>query len=585
MKLIFRYLGRYRKAVILAVFIKLLASLAELTIPYIFEHIVDDVVPSGELLPVIGWGLAMFAAAIICRTLNVTANRKAVDNAHRMSYEVRQELFKKTSNLTGAQFDSFGLPSLISRMTSDSYNVQSAVQQFQTLCVRAPMLLIGGVIVTLIMDAHLALILLVMLPFLIAVILFVSSRGIPLYKKVQAKLDTIVRVMRENITGIRVVKALSKEDYEMRRFAAANDDMTKSDIKAATIMAVPGPFMQLCLNTGLTLVVLVGAGRVNDGLMKPGVILAFLTYFNMISMGVMGLSRIFMTMSKASASADRIDAVLQTETDEDILPEEQGLKPSGDGFIRFEHVDFSYGEGSGDSAGFAGGQREKALEDISFAVNKGESLGIIGPTGCGKSTIVSLLMHFYDASSGGVFVDGRDVRTYEKDELRRRFGAAFQNDMIFQDTLRENIDFGRRLTEEALKKAAADAQAAEYIDSLPEGLDYMAAIKGMNLSGGQKQRLMVARALAADPEILILDDASSALDYKTDAAMRKAVTEHHADSTLIMIAQRVSSVMNMTRILVLDNGRCIGYGTHEELLRSCPAYREIYEIQMGAIAG
>ncbi len=585
MKLIFRSLGRYRKAVLLAVFIKLLGTLSELTIPYIFEHVVDNVVPSGRLSPVILWGLAMFGAAVICRQLNVTANRKAVDNAHRMSYEIRQKLFIKTSNLNGAQFDSFGLPSLISRMTSDSYNVQSAVQQFQTLCVRAPMMLIGGVIVTLVMDAHLALILVIMLPFLIAVILFVSSRGIPLYKKVQAKLDTIVRVMRENITGIRVVKALSKEDYEMRRFAAANDDMTKSDIKAATIMAVPGPFMQLCLNTGLTLVVLIGAGRVNEGLMKPGVILAFLTYFNMISMGVMGLSRIFMTMSKASASADRIDAVLQMETDEDILPEEQGLKPSGDEFIRFEHVDFSYGEEGGDSAGFAGGKREKALEDISFAVKKGESLGIIGPTGCGKSTIVSLLMHFYDATSGGVFVDGRDVRTYEKDALRRRFGAAFQNDMIFQDTLRENIDFGRGLTEDALRKAAADAQASEYIESLPEGLDYLAAIKGMNLSGGQKQRLMVARALAADPEILILDDASSALDYRTDAAMRKAVAEHHSGSTLIMIAQRVSSVMNMKQILVLDNGRCIGCGTHEELLRSCPAYREIYEIQMGAIAG
>ena len=586
MKLIFRYLGRYRKAVALAVFIKLLGTLSELTIPYIFEHIVDDVVPAGELPPVILWGLAMFAAAIICRTLNVTANRKAVDNAHRISYEVRQELFKKTSNLTGAQFDAFGLPSLISRMTSDSYNVQSAVQQFQTLCVRAPMMLIGGVIVTLVMDRHLALILVIMLPFLIAVILFVSSRGIPLYKKVQAKLDTIVRVMRENITGIRVVKALSKEDYEMRRFAAANDDMTKSDIKAATIMAIPGPFMQLCLNTGLTLVVLIGAGRVNDGLMKPGVILAFLTYFNMISMGVMGLSRIFMTMSKASASADRIDAVLQTPEGGDVLPEEEGLLASGDEFIRFENVDFSYGgEGSSDSTGFLGGRREKALENISFAVKKGESLGIIGPTGCGKTTIIALLMHFYSATAGGVFVDGRDVRTYDKDELRRKFGAAFQNDMIFQDTLRENIDFGRGLPEEALRKAAKDAQASEYIDSLPEGLDYMAAIKGMNLSGGQKQRLMVARALAADPEILILDDASSALDYKTDAAMRKAITENHADSTLIMIAQRVSSVMNMTRILVLDNGKCIGYGTHEELLRSCPAYREIYEIQMGAIAG
>ncbi|MBQ6196145.1 MAG: ABC transporter ATP-binding protein [Lachnospiraceae bacterium] len=585
MKLIFRYLGRYKAAVALAIFIKLLGTLSELTIPYIFEHIVDDVVPSGDLPQVILWGLAMFAAAIIFRQLNVIANRKAVDNAHRISYELRQALFAKTANLSGAQFDAFGLPSLISRMTSDSYNVQSAVQQFQTLCVRAPIMLFGGVIVSLIMDAPLAMILVVMLPFLIAIILFVSSRGIPLYKTVQGKLDTIVRVMRENITGIRVVKALSKEDYEKRRFASANDDMTRSDIKASSIMAIPGPFMQLCLNTGLTLVVLIGAGRVNNGLMKPGVILAFLTYFNMIAMGVMGLNRIFMSLSKASASADRIDAVLQTETDDDILPEAQGLVPSGDEFIRFEHVSFSYGEDSGEREGFHGEAREKALEDISFAIRRGESLGIIGPTGCGKSTIVNLLMHFYDAGSGGVFVDGKDVRTYEKDALRRRFGAAFQNDMIFQDTLRENVDFGRALSETALRQAVEDAMAAEFVDSLPEGLDFQAAIKGANLSGGQKQRLMVARALAADPEILILDDASSALDYKTDAAMRKAIAENHTGSTLIMIAQRVSSVMGMTKILVMDNGRCIGYGSHEELLRSCPAYREIYEIQMGWAAG
>ena len=583
MKLIFRSMGRYGKTIFLAVALKLLGTLAELSIPYILEHIIDNVVPLGQLKPVILWGCLMFAAAIVTRMLNVTANRWAIENAHRVSYDVRQALFRKIAYLSGNQFDAFGLPSLISRMTSDSYNVQSAVQQFQTLCVRAPIMLIGGVLMTLLMDAALALILVIMLPVLIALILFVSSRGIPLYKKVQAKLDTIVRIMRENITGIRVVKALSKEDYEKRRFAAANDDMTKSDITAATIMAIPGPVMQLCLNTGLTLVVLIGAGRVNNGLMKPGVILAFLTYFNMIAMGVMGVSRIFMTMSKASASADRIDAVLQMDTEENILSEAQGLKPSGDEFIRFEHVDFSYGEGSEDAADFHGGSREKALSDISFSIRRGESLGIIGPTGCGKSTIVSLLMHFYDATSGGVFVDGRDVRTYEKDALRRKFGAAFQNDIIFKDSLRENIDFGRGLSEEALRRAARDAQAAEYIESLPEGLDFQAAIKGMNLSGGQKQRLMVARALAADPEILILDDASSALDYRTDAAMRKAVMENHGDSTLIMIAQRVSSVMNMSRILVLDNGRMIGLGTHEELLRSCPAYREIYEIQMGAI--
>ena len=585
MKLIFRYLGQYKRTVLLAVFIKLMASFCELALPYIFEHIVDNVVPSGDLFLVIVWGLGMFAAAIICRTLNVTANRRAVDNAHHISYDVRQALFRKTSNLTGSQFDAFGLPSLISRMTSDSYNVQSAVQQFQTLCVRAPMMLLGGVIVSLTMDVHLAMILVVMLPVLIAVILFVSSRGIPLYKTVQGKLDNIVRIMRENITGIRVVKALSKEEYEKRRFAVANEEMTRSDIKAATIMAIPSPLMQMCLNGGLTLVVLIGAGRVNDGLMKPGVILAFLTYFNMITMGVMGLSRIFMTMSKASASADRIDAVLQTDTTQSILSGEEALTPQGDEFIRFEHVDFSYGEDSGDAEGFHGESREKALNDISFAIRKGESLGIIGPTGCGKTTIINLLMHFYDATAGGVFVDGKDVRCYEKDELRRRFGAAFQNDMIFKDTLRENIDFGRGLSEAILRQAVRDAMAAEFVDSLAEGLDYEASIKGANLSGGQKQRILVARALAASPEILILDDASSALDYKTDAAMRKAIRQHHADSTLIMIAQRVSSVMNMDKILVLDNGNCIGYGTHEELLDACPAYRETYEIQMGAIAG
>ncbi|MBO4873203.1 MAG: ABC transporter ATP-binding protein [Lachnospiraceae bacterium] len=585
MKLIFRYLGKYKKPVALAIFIKLAAAFFELSLPYIFEHIVDDVVPTKDLVQVLVWGFAMFAAAFVCRTLNVTANRKGVDNAHRISYEVRQALFRKTSNLSGAQFDAFTLPSLISRMTSDSYNVQSSVQQLQTLCVRAPILLIGGVIVALIMDAHLAMILVIMLPVLIAVVLFVSSRGIPLYKTVQGKLDAIVRIMRENITGIRVVKALSKEDYEKRRFAAANEEMTRSDIKAATIMAIPSPLMQLCLNAGLTLVVLIGAGRVNDGLMKPGVILAFLTYFNMITMGVMGLSRIFMTLSKASASADRIDAVLETQTEEDVLPEAEALKPSGDEFIRFEHVDFSYGEDSGEVEGFHGETREKALDDISFAVGRGESLGIIGPTGCGKTTVINLLMHFYDATGGGVFVDGKDVRTYEKDALRRKFGAAFQNDMVFKESLRENIDFGRGLSEKALHQALEDAMAADFVDALPEGLDFQAAIKGANLSGGQKQRILVARALAADPEILILDDASSALDYKTDAAMRKAIGLNHKDSTLIMIAQRVSSVMNMTKILVLDNGRCIGYGTHDELLESCPAYREIYEIQMGAIAG
>ena len=461
MRLIFRSMGIYKRTIFLAVLLKLLGTLAELSIPYILEHIIDYVVPAGVLREVILWGTLMFAAAVVTRTLNVNANRLAVDNAHRVSYDVRQALFRKIAYLSGSQFDAFGLPSLISRMTSDSYNVQSSVQQLQALCIRAPMMLLGGLVMTLIMDASLALILVVMLPFLILVVLTVSARGIPLYARVQEKLDTLVRIMRENITGIRVVKALSKTEYEKRRFSAANGEMTDTDIHAGTIMAIPGPFMQFCLNIGLTLVVLLGSRRVNAGVMEPGVILAFLTYFNMITQGVMGLSRIFMTMSKASASAGRIDLVLQAETDQRVLPPEEAKVPAGPGFIRFENVGFRYGEDSrsGDAADFAGEDREKALDGISFTLERGESLGIIGPTGCGKSTVVSLLLRFYDASEGGVFLDGRDVRTYDRDELRRRFGVCFQNDMVFRDTLRENVDFGRGLGEDALRAALGDAMA------------------------------------------------------------------------------------------------------------------------------
>ncbi len=583
MKFIFRSIARYKWAIALAIFLKLLGTMFELLLPYILEHMVDHVVPSGQLGPVIFWGLMMFVAAVLCRQFNVAANRKAIFNAHRVSYDVRQALFEKTINLSGHQFDFFGLPSLISRMTSDSYNVQSSVQQLQSLCVRAPIMLVGGLIMTLSMDRHLAMILVVMVPFLLAVVLFVSSRGIPLFTAVQQRLDTVVRIMRENITGIRVVKALSKTEYEKRRFAQANREMVDSDIRASSIMAIPGPFMQLSLNVGLVLVIILGGRRVNAGEMQPGVILAFLTYFNMITMGVMGLNRIFMTMSRASASANRIASVLKTESDQHILPPAEAKQPHGEEFIRFEHVNFSYHTGEGDGSDFAGGKREQVLSDIDFALKKGESLGIIGPTGCGKTTIINLLMRFYDVEDGGVFVDGRDVRTYEKKELRGKFGVVFQNDMVFQDTLRQNIDFGRIIPENKVLGAVEDAMAAEYISTLDDGLDYEATIKGANLSGGQKQRLLVARALAGTPEILILDDSSSALDYKTDAAMRRAIESHHGDSTLIMIAQRVSSVMGMTNILVMDNGQCIGYGSHQHLLETCPAYREIYDVQMGAI--
>ncbi len=578
MKLIFRYMSKYKWLIVLAMFVKLLATIVELLLPYILEYTIDEVVPLGDLKLVLLCSLLMFAAAVAARFLNVYANRTAISNASRVSYDVRKDLFDNTINLAGDDFDEVGLPSLTSRMTSDSYNVQQGAQQLQTMCVRQPMMLVGGLFLTMIMDFKLSLILVIEVPILLTIVLFVSYKGMPLFDKLQSKLDVVVRQMRESITGIRVVKALGKEDYQTGRFRKANKEMTQSDITASTVMALPSPIMQLLLNMGLVLVVIIGANRVNSGLTKPGVILAFLTYFNMINMGVMGLNRIFLNMSKASASANRIGRIINIDTSLKVYQLNECAQPKEDHYIQFENVDFYYGTKSEIS-----NDREKALDGISFTLERGETLGIIGPTGCGKSTIINLLMRFYDVDGGNVYVDGQNVKNYDKDTLHKKFGVCFQNDIIFKDTLHENINFGRDVDDSEINKAVDTAQAREYVDNLDDGLQHQATIKGANLSGGQKQRIEVARALADNPEILVLDDSSSALDYKTDASMRKAIREQYPDVTMILIAQRVSSVMNSDKIMVLDNGRCIGYGTHKELLESCPSYNEIYKTQMGSL--
>ncbi len=578
MKLIFRYISKYKWLYVLAMVIKLSATVVELLLPYILEYTIDEVVLTGDVLQVLLWSALMFVAAVGARFLNVFANRTAISNAARVSYDVRKDLFDNTINLAGNDFDEVGLPSLISRMTSDSYNVQQAAQQVQTMCVRQPMMLIGGLFLTMTMDFQLSLILVVEVPILLVVILFISYKGMPMFDKLQSKLDVVVRKMRESITGIRVVKALGKEDYQIENFRQANKEMTETDIKASTIMALPSPVMQLLLNIGLVLVVIVGANRVNAGLTKPGVILAFLTYFNMINMGVMGMNRIFLNLSKAGASANRIDKIINIDTSLKVYKLDECTQQQEEHYIQFENVDFYYGNESEIS-----NDREKALDNISFTLEKGETLGIIGPTGCGKSTIVNMVMRFYDVDGGNVYVDGKNVKCYDKDTLHKKFGVCFQNDIIFKDTLHENINFGRGIDDNEINEAVDAAQAREYVDNLDDGLQHQATIKGANLSGGQKQRIEVARALANNPDILILDDSSSALDYKTDSNMRKAIKEQYPDVTMILIAQRVSSVMNSDKIRVLDNGRCLGYCTHKQLLESGSSYAEIYKTQMGAI--
>jgi len=584
MKLLLNILRNFRWAIARTMLIKLSGTIAELMLPYVLEHLIDDVAPAGDARAVAAWGLLMLLLTVAVRTFNVTANRMSVRTARQAAYELRRDLFHTSLNVSGAQMDAFGLPSITSRMTSDSYNVQSFVQSVQTLGIRAPIMLLGGIAITLTMDVGLAMILVIMAPVMLSLVVYVSSRGIPLYDRVQQGMDDMVRIMRENITGIRVVKALSKEDHEIARFDAASGEFERRDRKANTIMALPGPIVTLFLNVGLTLVVLIGARRVNAGQTEPGVILAFLTYFNMILMGVMAINRIFMMMSKANASANRISAVLDLPDDLAPVPDAPGT--AREGAIVFDHVSFSYdadAEGANAHA-FAGAQREQCLKDIDFTIRKGGSLGIIGATGSGKTTIVNLLMRFYDAGEGHVYVDGRDVRAYDRDDLRRKFGVVFQNDAIFADTIRENITFGRDLDEDGLRTAAGDAMARDFIERYPDAYDHMSDIHGANFSGGQKQRLLIARALAGRPEILVLDDASSALDYRTDANLRRAIRAHHADATTIVIAQRISSIMSLDNILVMDEGSMIGYGTHEQLLKTCPAYRSIYQVQMGEVA-
>ena len=436
--------------------------------------------------------------------------------------------------------------------------------------VRAPILLIGGLAITATLDPVLTLVMVAVLPFIFIAVYGITSRGLPLYTRVREAVDSMTRVVREDAQGVRVIKALSKTDYECRRFDRENAALAATERKTNSVMSLANPLMNMFMNLGITAVVVVGAFRVNGGLSEPGKIIAFIQYFTLISMAMMSVSRIFLIISKASASAERIEEVLKTPEDLAVEPESAYPRRRESGIV-FDNVSFAY-NGKG-----------KVLKNISFSLPKGGTLGIIGATGSGKTTLLSLLMRFYDVSEGAVRIDGRDVRTIPKEELHSMFGVAMQNDFICADTVEENINFGRGLSHEDIVRAAKIAQADEFISHFPERYEHGLTAKGTNVSGGQRQRLFISRAIAARPQILVLDDSSSALDYKTDAALRRALREEIASEggSVIVVAQRVSSVMNSDLILVLDKGEIIGMGTHDELMENCEVYREISQSQMG----
>jgi len=550
--------------------IKFIGSVMDLCLPWILAHIIDEVIPQQNIRLIWLWGAAMVLCAFIAVLFNVIANRMASRVATWTTRAIRHDLFAKTMYLSRQQMDDFTKPSLISRLTTDTYNVNNMLARIQRLGVRAPILLIGGIIFTMAMEPALSAVLIAVMPFLVLAMTQISKKGMPLYRRLQEAADKMVCLVREDIAGIRVIKALSKTGYEKVKFAAVNEDVIQSERKAEVTMAVLDPTTSFLLNMGLVGVILVGAYRVNAGISEVGKILAFMTYFTIILNAMMSISRMFVMISKAAASAARIEQVLSTEDDLPVMKAAaDGEKVSGDESIRFEHVTFSYHKAEPD------------LEDIHFSVKKGEMLGIIGSTGSGKTTLAALLMRLMDPDEGRIFVNGQDVRLYDKQDLRSRFGVVFQNDTLFEDTIHENVRMGRCLSEEQLDCALKMAQAHEFTKEKERTEGAKLDIRGANLSGGQKQRVLVARALADKPEFLVLDDSSSALDYRTDARLRKEIREKLADTTTVMIAQRVSSVMHADHIMVLEEGKMIGYGTHEELLQSCSVYREISYSQTG----
>ena len=575
------YLRPYYRRMAVGFLIKFLGAIMDLFIPWILAYVIDSVIPVGSLRLIFAWGGVMLVCSILAVSFNIIANRMASRVASDATQIIRHDLFAKTMYLSARQTDAFTKPSLISRLTTDTYNVNQMIGRVQRLGVRAPILLVGGVLFTMSLDPVLSSVLLLVMPVLAVVMVVVSRKGMPLYRKLQSSVDSFVCLVREDIAGIRVIKALSKMDYEKEKFDRINKMVVTCERNAEKTMAVLNPSMNMLLNLGLVGVIIVGAFRVNAGTSEVGKILAFMTYFTIILNAMMSISRMFVIINKAVASAARIDQVLSCEDDLALLgdktePEAENtdtVEADAEKEIVFDHVSFSYNK------------KEPNLKDISFTVRKGEMLGIIGSTGSGKTTLASLLMRLMDVDEGRVLIGGRDVRSFEKEELRSRFGVVFQNDTIFEDTIYENVRMGRQLGLEEIVQALSYAQAEEFTQEKERSEGGMLDIRGANLSGGQKQRVLIARALAARPEILILDDSSSALDYRTDAMLRRQLKENFSGTTTILIAQRISSVMHADHILVLEDGEMIGYGTHEELLMGCAVYREISRSQTGDIGG
>ncbi len=568
MKTLLKYLKPFYNKMALGFIIKTFGTILELLIPYILTHILENVIDK-SVKDIFFWGGLMILCSSVACVSHITANRMAAKVSKNFAEAMRKDLFFKTLKLSAAQTDRFTIPSLESRITTDTYNVHAFINMMQRMGVRAPILLMGGIIITVFMDAKLSLVMIALVPVLFASVMFVRTKGVPLYTKVQKSIDKMIRVVREDTQGIRVIKALSKTQHEHERYASVNKLIIKNECRARIIMGTIHPIMNVCMNLASVAAIALGAIFVSKGISKPETLIAFMQYFIQISMALMVVTRLVVMYTKSSASAKRIEEILLAKEDISCLDKKDFPDIDTSAHIIFDKVCFSYNK------------KLNNLDDISFELKKGSKLGIIGATGSGKSTLIKLLLRFYDADKGEIYINGQNIKTIPEKVFYANFGTAMQNDFLYAETIMENIKFGRDISDEDVFTAAKIAQAHDFINELTDGYMHLLSPRGTNISGGQKQRILISRALAAKPDIIIFDDSSSALDYKTDAALRKAISENLSDTTIITVAQRVSSIKNCDLILVLDEGKIIGKGSHEELINTCSTYKEISDSQMG----
>lgn len=565
-----RFLKQFKKEVLIGPVFKLTEAVFELIVPLVMAQIIDVGIANGDRGYVLRMGGVMVLLGLVGLGCALICQYCAARASQGFGTVLRSEMFRHINTLSHGEIDQIGTPSLITRITNDVNQLQLAVAMLIRLVVRAPFLVIGATVMALLLDWKLACIFFVAAPLMALVLYLVMSRSIPFYCIIQKKLDRISLITRENLSGVRVIRAFSRQEKEKERFAQASEDQMSTSIAVGRISALLNPLTSAIINLAIAAVIWFGGFRVDAGGMTQGEVIAFVNYLNQILLAMIVVANLVVIFTKAAASATRVDEVLELHPSIVNRVSRPAQEVEGSPEIAFDAVSFAYPDAGAYS-----------LSDISFTVARGQTLGIIGGTGCGKSTLINLVPRFYEVSEGSIKVDGVDVRDYPMEQLRGKVGIVPQRAVLFSGTLRQNMQWRKQdATDEEIWQALETAQAASFVRKMPDGLDSVILQGGKNLSGGQKQRLTIARALVGEPEILILDDSASALDFATDAALRQAIAKFSAGRgnrmTTIIVSQRANTVRYADRIVVLDDGKAAGIGTHEQLLESCQTYREIY---------